>query len=133
MRPFISCCFVVLIAGQIEAQTNLLDPVNDPDWSVLMQESCGASPDQIRTQFESRWAGRPRVKGSGYKQVERWLALDGWPNESRGRQCFGRKCRFSSATTGGRNPLQMVAHSKATGRYVARYWTTLRPATTSEA
>ena len=84
MRLFISCCFVVFIALQIEAQTNLLNPANDPDWSVLMQ-SPAASPEQIRTQFESRWAGRARVKGSGYKQVERWLHLmDGRTNPEDG-------------------------------------------------
>ena len=46
----------------------------DPDWSVLMQQE-DASPDEIRALFETHWEGRERVKGSGYKQVERWLHL----------------------------------------------------------
>ena len=46
----------------------------DPDWSVLMQQQ-DASPDEIRALFEAHWEGRERVKGSGYKQVERWLHL----------------------------------------------------------
>ncbi len=46
----------------------------DPDWSVLMQQE-DASPDEIRALFQAHWEGRERVKGSGYKQVERWLHL----------------------------------------------------------
>ena len=50
-------------------------PLNsDPDWSVLMQQS-DANPDAIRSVFEMQWEGRERTKGSGYKQVERWLHL----------------------------------------------------------
>ena len=50
------------------------DPANDPDWSTLMQDP-DVKPAEIRNLFEERWEGRPRVKGSGYKQVERWLHL----------------------------------------------------------
>ncbi|MFZ8836235.1 MAG: T9SS type A sorting domain-containing protein [Flavobacteriales bacterium] len=54
----------------------------DPDWSVLMQD-VDANPAEIRSLFESQWEGRERVKGSGYKQVERWLHLtDGRVDEN---------------------------------------------------
>lgn len=54
---------------------------NDPDWSVLMQDP-ETSPDEVRELFNTHWDGRERVKGSGYKQVERWLHLsDGRTNE----------------------------------------------------
>ena len=54
---------------------------NDPDWSVLMQDP-ETSPDEVRELFNAHWEGRERVKGSGYKQVERWLHLsDGRTNE----------------------------------------------------
>ena len=47
---------------------------SDPDWSVLMQNP-EVKPTEIRAEFEANWEGRERVKGSGYKQVERWLHL----------------------------------------------------------
>ena len=46
----------------------------DPDWSVLMQ-SPDVKPADVRAVFEAHWEGKERVKGSGYKQVERWLHL----------------------------------------------------------
>ena len=55
----------------------------DPDWSVLMQQQ-DASPDEIRALFEAHWEGRERVKGSGYKQVERWLHLMDGRTDSQG-------------------------------------------------
>lgn len=53
----------------------------DPDWSVLMQDP-DVRPEEVRELFDSHWEGRERVKGSGYKQVERWLHLmDGRTDE----------------------------------------------------
>ena len=58
------------------------DASQDPDWSVLMQAE-NADPVEIRNLFEARWEGRERTKGSGYKQVERWLHLmDGRTDEA---------------------------------------------------
>ncbi len=74
MNPSFRIAFALsflLLVAQSPAQ---IAPADDPDWSVLMQAE-DASPSEIRTLFESHWDGRERVKGSGYKQVERWLHL----------------------------------------------------------
>ncbi len=67
--------FFVLIMAICNTQLVSQQPLDsDPDWSVLMQQS-DANPDAIRSVFETQWEGRERTKGSGYKQVERWLHL----------------------------------------------------------
>ena len=64
-------CFAFFTAHLSWAQTSAS---LDPDWSVLMQSE-DIKPDEVRAIFEAQWEGRARVKGSGYKQVERWLHL----------------------------------------------------------
>lgn len=63
--------FVFSCAQLMMAQ---IDPTEDPDWSVLMQNA-DVEPGEVRALFESHWEGRERSRGSGYKQVERWLHL----------------------------------------------------------
>jgi photosystem II stability/assembly factor-like uncharacterized protein len=63
--------FAFLSTQAVWAQT---PAASDPDWSVLMQSE-DYKPDEVRAVFETHWEGRVRVKGSGYKQVERWLHL----------------------------------------------------------
>ena len=82
-RLLIVSCFVLVSSIQFQAQSEGLDPSLDPDWSVLMQE-IDVNPEEVRAQFEERWEGRARVKGSGYKQVERWLHLTDGRAESDG-------------------------------------------------
>ena len=83
-KIFILPCFVFSFCVLAFGQSAIYDPANDPDWSVLMQDP-DLTPAQLRLIFEERWEGRARIKGSGYKQVERWLHLsDGRVNLSDG-------------------------------------------------
>ena len=77
--PVLLFLVLFLSPALIHAQS---DAKTDPDWSVLMQKE-DANPEEIRVLFEARWEGRERIKGSGYKQVERWLHLmDGRTNDA---------------------------------------------------
>lgn len=79
----LSCSFSIL---QTWAQ---IDPAEDPDWSVLMQDS-EVTPDEVRALFEAHWSGRERLKGSGYKQVERWLHLSDGRTDDGGKMLGGQ-------------------------------------------
>ena len=88
-RSLLAGCFVLLMLPIARGQVNLWEPSTDPDWSVLMQDA-DVTPAEVREEFEKRWEGRARVKGSGYKQVERWLHLsDGRINAADGSMLDG--------------------------------------------
>lgn len=107
-RITLLACFAFSFCALAFGQSLPFESENDPDWSVLMQDP-DVTPAQLRLTFEERWEGRARVKGSGYKQVERWLHLsDGRVNSNDGRILDGNAAvrahkRWAESVSNGRS------------------------------
>ena len=99
----------------------------DPDWSVLMQQQ-DASPDEIRALFEAHWEGRERVKGSGYKQVERWLHLMDGRTDNQGHALTSEQTWMPTDKLN--NGERKADRWRGIGRSVVRPWTTSPPGIT---
>ena len=71
---FITLSIVISFFSQAQEQNANLDPNQDPDWSVLMQDP-NVDFEELTQLFEDRWANREITKGCGYKPFKRWEQL----------------------------------------------------------
>ncbi len=67
------CSITIICEGQETNQPPAIYKEGSPDyWQAKMRES-GLNYHEFKNEFDNYWAGKIPVKGSGYKQIRRWL------------------------------------------------------------